>query len=71
MVYDEDSVSVLVRTLDFVENNVKVVKLSSVSSWTGITLIAEVFTIKDAVAGGVLPPSQSVEPSSLIKEYGP
>lgn len=79
--YDGDSVSVLVKILDVVEINVKVVRLSDSEdvspgdveepSWTGITLTAEVWMIKDAVAGGVLPPSHTVEPSCSAKEYGP
>ena len=76
---EEDSVSVLVKVLKVVKNDVKVVKLSEdVSSgdreepsWTGITLTAEVLTTRDAVSGGVLPPSHDVEPSCSAKEYGP
>ena len=73
----EDSVSVLVRILEVVEVDVIVLKLSmsagdvGEASWTGITVTADVSTTKDAVAGGVLPPSQTVEPSCSAKEYGP
>ena len=77
---DKDSVSVLVKTFDVVEVNVKVLKLdvSGVAplwtielSGTGKTVTAEVLTTNDFVDGGVLPPSQVVVPPCSAKEYGP
>lgn len=77
---DKDSVSVLVKIFDVVEVRVKVLKLEESGtvplgigelSGTGKTVTAEVLTINDAVAGGVLPSSQLVEPLCSAKEYGP
>ena len=77
---DKDSVSVSVKTFDVVEVKVKVLKLEESGavplgtkelSGTGKTVIAEVLTMNDSVAEGVLPPSQVVVPLCSAKEYGP
>lgn len=77
---DQDSVSVLVKILDVVDVRVNVLKPEESGiaplgigeySGTGETVMAEVLTTKEAVAGGVLPPSQLVEPLCSAKEYGP
>ena len=77
---DKDSVSVLVKTFDVVEVNVRVLKLDvsgEAPLWTielsgiGKTVTADVLITKDFVDGGVLPPSQVVIPLCSAKEYGP